>query len=123
MRAERAVARPGESPAAGASSDGWEHVARIAELEGRGLLGVSLRDGTRVCLIQCGDAVTAVRDLCTHQAFPLSEGELVNGRLLCAWHGAEFDCATGRVCRGPATEDLGTFDVRVVGQDIHVRAR
>ena len=99
-------------------------MARLADLDGRGLLGVELSTGERVCLIRHGDVVTAVRDLCSHQAFPLSEGEITaEGRLICAWHGAEFECATGRVCRGPATDDLETFVVQVVGDDIYLRRR
>lgn len=103
---------------------GFEQVARTSDLETRGLLAVTLASGERVCLIRCGEEVTAVRDLCTHQAFPLSEGDLTpDGRLICAWHGAEFDCATGRVCRGPAVDDLEQYPVAVVGDAICVGPR
>lgn len=113
------LSRP--APVAG---DGWEHVARLSELEGRGLLGVTLSNGTKVCLALCDDTVAAVRDQCTHQEFPLSEGDLLpNGRITCAWHGAEFDCSSGRVCRGPALEDVETFEAVVRGSDIYVRSR
>jgi 3-phenylpropionate/trans-cinnamate dioxygenase ferredoxin component len=88
------------------------------------LLGVELSDCAKVCLALCDDTVRAVRDQCTHQAFPLSEGDLLpNGRITCAWHGAEFDCATGRACRGPAAEDVETFQVMVSGTDIYVRVK
>lgn len=88
------------------------------------MLGVELSTGDRVCLIRSGGNVTAVRDTCSHQAFPLSEGDVTpEGRLICAWHGAEFDCATGRVCRGPAKEDLEMFETRLIGDSIHVRRR
>jgi nitrite reductase/ring-hydroxylating ferredoxin subunit len=94
------------------------------DLEERGLLGVALANGDRVCLIRCEDTVTAVRDLCTHQAFPLSEGDLLpGGKLVCAWHGAEFDCASGHVRRGPALDPLVMYDVQVAGTDIYVRGR
>lgn len=40
----------------------------------------------------------AVIDACTHLGGPL---ELKNGKLVCAWHGARFDAASGETVSGP----------------------
>jgi Rieske 2Fe-2S protein len=39
-----------------------------------------------VCLVRTGGAVHAVRDECTHQAVPLSEGKVVGGAIECWLH-------------------------------------
>ena len=96
-------------------------VAALEDIVDPGLLGVRLPSGLAVCLMRNGDAVTATRDTCTHQAFPLSEGDIEDGKVICAWHGAEFDCLSGRVKRGPADDDLELLAVKVDAGAIWVR--
>jgi 3-phenylpropionate/trans-cinnamate dioxygenase ferredoxin subunit len=59
-------------------------------------------------------AVHALGDVCTHQEFAMSDGVLLpDGSLECAWHGARFDCRTGRALRIPATDPLPVYEVAV----------
>lgn len=96
-------------------------IARLADFPPDGLLSVTLADGTPVCLVRHEDRVYALHDRCTHAEYSLSAGELrPDGTLQCLWHGATFDCRTGAVCRGPATDPVPTFAVRVVGDEIFV---
>ncbi|MFI5323245.1 MAG: non-heme iron oxygenase ferredoxin subunit [Thermodesulfobacteriota bacterium] len=62
----------------------------------------------------------AVKDECTHQAYPLSDGMLEGTKLTCIYHGAEFDVETGDALCLPATDAVETFDVKVEGGDIYV---
>ena len=39
----------------------------------------------------------------------------------CPLHAARFDIRTGKVLDPPATEDLKTYPVRVVGDEIQIR--
>ena len=92
-------------------------VARLRDIPDGGLLGAALPDGTRIVLVRRGDRVTALADSCPHQAMPLSSGELLpNGAVECPWHGARFDCETGRCRMGPATDDVATYPVTVDAQ-------
>ena len=89
-------------------------VASYHELADAGLLSVKLPNGTQVCLICYDGEVTAFLDECPHSGMPLSSGELLEKcQLECAWHGAIFDCVTGRVLRGPAEEPLTKYVVKV----------
>lgn len=98
-------------------------IARLADIPDPGLLSVSLGDGVRVVLIRRGSMVTALEDECTHQAMPLSAGDLYpDGTIECPWHGARFDCSTGRCVRGPATDDVRAIPVRVEGDEIFLEA-
>ena len=99
-------------------------VAGLDEVPEMGVLGVDGPDGQPVCLVRFKDQVSAFADECTHQAFPLSAGEVrADGTLECIWHGARFDCLTGAVRREPATDDLTRYRVRVDGGRIFVGPR
>jgi len=79
-------------------------------------------NGTALCVGRHQGALFAVKDSCPHAEFPLSEGSLyANGELECCWHGARFDCRSGKVLRGPAEEDLVRFDVEERDGAIWVR--
>ena len=101
-----------------AVEDGFVRVARASDVPDGVLLSVQ-HGRKRVCLFNQGGQIRAAVDLCTHQAFPMSEGTLEpDGTIECAWHGARFDCRTGEVRQGPAVEPLTMFEVRVEGGDI-----
>ena len=96
-------------------------VAALEDVPEMGVLGVEGPDGRAVCLVRFGGQVSAFADECTHQAFPLSAGEVHPDRTLeCVWHGARFDCLTGAVRRDPATDALTPFPVRVTGNRVLV---
>lgn len=101
----------------------FQRAARLSDVEGGLPLGVSLPDGTRVCLVRDGEKVYAVIDRCPHRDFALSGGDLIDRCILeCPWHGARFDVRTGHLVQGPATDDLTTLPVRVVGDEVFVGA-
>ena len=112
------------SPAATGSDGAFQRVASVADIP-EGTLRSIQRGLDRICLFNHAGRIGATADLCTHQAFPMSEGTLESdGTIECAWHGARFDCRTGEVREGPAVEPLTVYDVRVENGEVWVgRAR
>jgi len=107
-----------------ATADEFVDVAGLDDVPEMGVLGVAGPDGQSVCLVRFEGQVSAFADECTHQAFPLSLGEVrADGTLECVWHGARFDCLTGAVRRDPATDDLTRYAVRVDAGRIFVGPR
>ena len=107
------------APASG-SGTGFERVARASDIA-EGMLTTVQRGRERICLFRHAGRIGASAELCTHQAFPMSEGTLESdGTIECAWHGARFDCLTGEVRQGPAMEPLMMYEVRVEGDDVLV---
>lgn len=105
---------------------------QLADLEPGIPASFALADGQRVCLVRVGDQVYALEDQCSHQAMPLSAGYVVPPNespagpgpvIECAWHGARFLCATGEPLRGPATDAVATYEVRVEGGRVIVGPR
>lgn len=105
-----APAGPSEWTDAGAASDLGEGLLRI-EVEGQ-----------PVVLVREGGRVHALSAVCSHLGGPLDEGDLEDGCLVCPWHGSEFEVATGKVLRGPATVAQPIYEARVAGDRVQVRA-
>ena len=74
----------------------------------------------RIALFNMGGSYYAIDDVCPHRGGPLSEGELEGAAVVCPWHGAIFDLATGTVNRGPAAAGVTIYAVRVEGDMIAV---
>jgi 3-phenylpropionate/trans-cinnamate dioxygenase ferredoxin component len=103
---------------------GFEAVASIGELTEGAILQRVRAEGDSICLIRHKDEISAVSDICTHQHFSMSLGDLLpDGSLQCAWHGARYDCQTGEVKQVPATSPLPVFQVRLQGDTILVGPR
>jgi 3-phenylpropionate/trans-cinnamate dioxygenase ferredoxin subunit len=85
--------------------------SRLDELEEDSPVHVDIGD-TPVCLVRTGGAVYAVRDECTHQSVPLSEGEVADHAIECWLHGSRFDLATGQALSPPATRPVAVYGVR-----------
>lgn len=103
---------------------GFHDVASVDDVPAGELHGVALPDGERICLYNHDGRIGAVRDECTHQAFPLSAGLLEpDGTIVCVWHGARFDAVTGAVLKPPACDPLPTREVRVEGNRIWVKGK
>jgi nitrite reductase/ring-hydroxylating ferredoxin subunit len=95
-------------------------VAELNDLEDGELMAVEV-EGEPICLAKVEGSIYAFTDNCTHISGPLNEGELDDEVLTCPWHGAQFDVRTGRVLRGPARQDIQTYQVQVEGDAVLVR--
>jgi 3-phenylpropionate/trans-cinnamate dioxygenase ferredoxin component len=105
-------------------SSEFEAVASVGEMpEGTTLQRVR-SGGDAVCLVRHNGEISALSDICTHQHFSMSLGDVLgDGTLQCAWHGARYDCRTGEVKQDPATSPLPVFQVRLEGDKILVGPR
>ena len=64
--------------------------------------------------------IFALEDRCSHEDFPLSEGEIVDGALECVLHGARFDLRTGRAFSLPAIRPVKTYRTEIREGDIYI---
>jgi 3-phenylpropionate/trans-cinnamate dioxygenase ferredoxin component len=75
--------------------------------------------GREIVLVRHQGRFYAVPDMCTHARFPLHDGSLDDGKLVCCHHGARFDLETGRPTL-PAVKPLARYEVEVDGDDVYV---
>jgi nitrite reductase/ring-hydroxylating ferredoxin subunit len=99
----------------------WLRVAALAELAADAPLAVTLGE-IPIALYRLDGKVHAIDDVCTHEFALLSQGFVEGGAIECPLHQACFDIATGRCLSGPATVDLRSYEVRIEGGMVYVRA-
>ena len=62
----------------------------------------------------------ATSDVCTHATASLSEGEIIDGDLIaCPVHDGAFHIPSGQAVTFPCTQDIRTYRVIEVGDEIH----
>ena len=69
-----------------------------------------------------GERIAAVSNVCQHQNGPLGEGRVIDGCIICPWHGYQYRPEDG--CSPPPfTETIPTFNVRVADGRVLVDPR
>ena len=97
----------------------WVRVAAIADCDVGTLKGVMV-EGTPVVLANVDGDIFALQDECSHEEYPLSDGELDGEDLVCIYHGARFECATGRNKSLPAIRPVKSFAVQIQDDEIYI---
>lgn len=85
-----------------------------------GAVGYAEVDGLRLAICNADGAFYAIDDVCTHDGGSLDQGELQGFTIECPRHGAKFDVRTGRVTALPAIVPVGTYEVKVEGDEVLV---
>lgn len=81
-------------------------------------------DGRPVVLTRRDGAVHAMGAVCSHYGAPLEQGEVDgDGCLVCPWHDSRFRLRDGSVARGPATAGQTSYETRLQGDRLQLRAR
>ena len=106
---------PNEAP-----TQDWVNVAVRDGCPPGNLLSVEVGE-LRIVLANVNGDIYALEDRCSHQEFPLSDGELEGAELECIYHGAMFDVCTGKATQLPATQPVKTYEVDVRGDEIYVQ--
>ena len=93
--------------------------ARVDEIPSGKLKAVEV-GGRSILLCHSDNRIYAIENRCSHAEQELECGRLRLGWISCPMHGARFDLATGEAIKGPATEPIDTFPVRIIGGMIEV---
>ena len=102
------------------AEENWVTVAQRSAINPGDVLGVTLGE-RELALYDLDGEIYATDNLCTHAFALLSQGWLDGDVIECPLHGGRFDVKTGKALCLPVTEDIKTYKVRVVGDDIQVR--
>jgi nitrite reductase/ring-hydroxylating ferredoxin subunit/DMSO/TMAO reductase YedYZ heme-binding membrane subunit len=83
---------------------------------------VRLPNGNDVAVFRHAGGFSALSNLCAHQNGPLGEGRIVDGLVVCPWHGYQYRPEDG--CSPPPfTERVRTYALRAEGETLFVSAR
>jgi nitrite reductase/ring-hydroxylating ferredoxin subunit len=100
----------------------WHRIATLSDLRENEPHAASVENDP-IALYKVDGVVYAIGDVCTHEFALLSGGFVEDGVIECPLHQATFDIRTGRCLSPPATADLPTYEVRIDGGAVYVRAK
>ena len=98
----------------------YKKVAKVSDIA-EGEVESFFIDGDVIAVCRVEGNFYAFRDECTHQSFPLSDGDLDGECITCRYHGAEFNIRTGEVLCLPAVEPLEIYPVKIDGDNILIQ--
>ena len=94
-------------------------VCKFASLKSGGMKTIDVQ-GEQIVVVREDENIYALKDECTHEEYPLSEGWVEDNCIYCAFHGAKFSLANGQALTLPAYEDVKTYPTRIVDGFIQV---
>jgi 3-phenylpropionate/trans-cinnamate dioxygenase ferredoxin subunit len=79
-------------------------------------------EGTPICLVRVTDGFRAIGDVCSHEDYSLSAGEvdLDECEIECWKHGSMFSLETGVPTTLPATQAVPVYEVTTTGDDVAI---
>lgn len=110
LAGRRAAAR---DAAVAAETEGWLDAGMADAIpDGRAVILVPPA-GERIAVFREGAKVYAVANACRHQGGPLGEGRILDGCIVCPWHGFQYRPEDG--CSPPPfSEKISTYRTRIV---------
>ncbi len=103
----------------GGGAIGFVRACSLADLPEPGTMAVRL-DGIPVVIVRSGGEVFAIDEFCTHADVSLADGEVRDQTIECWLHGSRFDLRSGKPVGPPASKPIGSYQVRLDGDDVLV---
>lgn len=95
----------------------WHQAVETGALELNKPISVDI-DGDPVMLVKTEQGIFALSDICSHAEVALSEGTVLDGKVECWLHGAQFDLTSGAAVCLPATKPVASYQTRILNTDI-----
>ena len=104
----------------------FQAVLPVSELEEDRPRRVEVRDEDArqdigVVLVRHKGRVQAMGARCSHMGGPLDQGWVLNGALVCPWHGSRYDLESGWPTSGPSTCPQPRYEVRLRDGMVEIR--
>jgi nitrite reductase (NADH) small subunit len=77
-------------------------------------------DGRTICVANNNGLCSAMDNVCAHRGGPLGQGVVEQGKLVCPWHGWQFDLLTGQ-SEQSATVGVQVYELKIEGDDVLVK--
>ena len=95
------------------------YIAKKTDLQSNRPLSVDV-EGVSVVIIEIADQYYAFENQCPHRTYPLSDGYLQDGAIVCPLHGRKYDLQTGGCLRPVGADSLNTYEVFEEGNDLYI---
>jgi nitrite reductase (NADH) small subunit len=72
-----------------------------------------------VCVANVDGSLHAMDNVCLHRGGPLGQGVIEDGKIVCPWHGWQFDPQTGEASHNPKAR-VAVYPLRIEGGDVMI---
>jgi len=70
-----------------------------------------------ICVANVNGTITAMDNVCLHRGGPLGQGMIEEGKLVCPWHGWQYDPQTGQAVHSPAAK-VAVYPLKMENEDV-----
>lgn len=98
---------------------GLIRIGSASDVPAPGTIKEFMAGGRFICVANVDGELYATDNTCPHWGGPLGQGSIKNGRIICPWHGWEYDPKTGKTPR-KADVRLAVFKLKLDGNDLLV---
>jgi nitrite reductase (NADH) small subunit len=98
---------------------GFVKIANKAELPPAGEAREFACGEKMVCVANVGGTISAMDNVCLHRGGPLGQGVIDGDKIVCPWHGWQFNAQTGEAGHNPAAK-VKVYPIKVEGEDVMV---
>lgn len=96
-----------------------KRIAHVDELQDGDMKQINV-DDHEILLAKVDGRFHALSAHCTHYGAPLAKGALSRDRIVCPWHHASFELASGDQLEAPGLDSLACFTVAVKENDVFI---
>jgi nitrite reductase/ring-hydroxylating ferredoxin subunit len=72
-----------------------------------------------ICVVNVNGVITALDNVCLHRGGPLGQGVVEGDKLVCPWHGWQWDPKTGEAVHNPAAK-LAVYPLKMENGDVMI---
>jgi nitrite reductase (NADH) small subunit len=70
-----------------------------------------------ICIANVNGVYSALDNVCLHRGGPLGEGSIENGKVVCPWHGWQYDPKTGQAEQDPKAK-VAVYPLKIENGDV-----
>jgi len=72
-----------------------------------------------ICVANVNGVVSAMDNVCLHRGGPLGQGVIEGNKLVCPWHGWQYDPKTGQAAQNPNAK-VAVYPLKVENEDVMI---
>ena len=70
-----------------------------------------------ICVANVDGTITAMDNICLHRGGPLGQGVIDRGKVICPWHGWEWDANSGEAAHNPSVK-VAVYSLKIENGDV-----
>ena len=98
---------------------GFVKIASRADLPGENQAREFTVGEKTICVANVDGECAALDNVCLHRGGPLGQGVVMDGKIICPWHGWMWDPKTGESPFNPAVR-IAVYGLKIEGDDVLV---